>query len=184
MSIIKNIESLLVVVQWDEVDDSLHTTYTVTWTDGKLLGTAAVEEHTSYTITGLALDTVYTIAVTAANRCGDGPEFLTRITFSTDTTSTTSTISPTVTASTTPMTTTVNPSSTSTTMTTNSITTTVNGNADVSSSRNSYTTLTTTVENPGTTVTTNIANTPTTDETSKFTIYVVDIYTVAFITWQ
>ena len=43
--------------------------------------------------------------------CGSGPEFTTSISFSLDTTSATSTISPTVTASSNPMTTTANPSS-------------------------------------------------------------------------
>ena len=43
--------------------------------------------------------------------CGSGPEFTTSISFCLDTTSTTSTISPTVTASSNPMTTTANPSS-------------------------------------------------------------------------
>ena len=82
------------------MDDSLPTTYTVAWIDGRdLIETATIEEQTSYTITGLTLDTVYTIAVIAANICGDGPEFITSVSLSTDTTSTTTTISPTVTAS-------------------------------------------------------------------------------------
>ena len=54
------------------MDDSILTVYTVTWTDGRdLFEVATVEEQTSYTITGLTLDTVYTITVTAANvYCG------------------------------------------------------------------------------------------------------------------
>ena len=178
MNIIKNITNSLIVVQWDAVDDFLPTTYTVTWTDVKLLGTAAVEEHTSYTITGLTLDTVYTITVTAANRCGSGPDFRASVSLSTDTTSTTSTISPTVTASTIPMTTTGNPNSISnpstTTMTTNSITTTVNGNADVSTSRNSDTSTMTTTSSItiATNSTVSSTNTPTTDETSKLSTYI------------
>ena len=110
----KNIESLSIVVQWDVVDDFLLTTYTIVWTDGRDdIQAATVDEQTSYTITGLTLDTVYTITVTAANRCGQGPEVITSVSFSTDTTSTTASISPTVTASTNPMTviSTVNPSS-------------------------------------------------------------------------
>ena len=79
-----NIESLSVLVQWDAVDDLLHTTYTVTWTDGGDLHEAdTVAEQTSYTITGLTLKTVYTITVTAANICGNGPEFGTSVSFST-----------------------------------------------------------------------------------------------------
>ena len=96
-NIIKNIESSSIVVQWDAVDDSHHTTYTVTWTDDRdLYGVHAVDEQTSYTITGLTLDTVYTITVSAANMCGNGPEFRTSVSLSTDITSTTTTISPTV----------------------------------------------------------------------------------------
>ena len=33
VNIMKNIESPSIVVQWDAVDDSLYTTYTVVWTD-------------------------------------------------------------------------------------------------------------------------------------------------------
>ena len=77
---IKNNESLSIIVQWDAVDA---ITYTVTWTDDRDLDEVdTVDEQTSYTITGLTLDTVYTITVTAANECGDGLEFKTRITFS------------------------------------------------------------------------------------------------------
>ena len=86
MNIIKNIESLSIVVQWDAVDDNLPTTYTIVWTDeGDLFEVATLTEQTSYTITGLTLDTVYTITVTAANRCGQGPEFSTTISFPTGT---------------------------------------------------------------------------------------------------
>ena len=84
VNIIKNNESSSVIVQWDTVDDFLHTTYIVTWTDDRdLYGTDTVDKLTSYTITGLTFDTVYTIIVTAANRCGSGPDVL----FSTGTTS-------------------------------------------------------------------------------------------------
>ena len=82
----KNIESLSIVVQWDAVDDSLHTGYTVTWRDDRDLSeVATVDEQTSYTITGLTLDTFYTITVTAANMCGSGPEFSTSVSFPTGT---------------------------------------------------------------------------------------------------
>ena len=178
MNVTKNIESSSIVVQWDVVDATI---YTVTWTDDRdLHGVDTVDEQTSYTITGLTLDTVYTITVSAANRCGSGPDFRTTVLLSTDTTSTTSTT----------MTTTVNPSSTSspsiTTMTTNSITNTVNGNADISYSRNLYSTMTTTstVTNPGINIatnmvvtSTNIANTSITDEISKFLIYIHTVCT-------
>ena len=143
----KNIESLSIVVQWDVVDDFLFTTYAVTWGDRiDQLATVTVDDQTSYTITGLTLDTVYTITVTAANRCGQGPEFRTSVSFSTDTTSTASTISPTVTASTNPMTiiSTVNPSSTTTTADTSSTTTTTTTSATVMNPSTTTTNLMTT----------------------------------------
>ena len=85
----KNPESPSVVVQWDEVDDSLTTYYTVTWTSERDLNNVQVKlliEQSSYTITGLALDTVYTITVTATNRCGAGLEYSTSVSISTGTT--------------------------------------------------------------------------------------------------
>ena len=59
----KNIESSSTVLQWDDVDDSLVTTYVVTWTSerGHIIQSKTLEEQSSYTIT----DT---------NRCGTGPE--------------------------------------------------------------------------------------------------------------
>ena len=86
VNIIKNIESSSIVVQWDAVDDSATTVYTITWTRaGGLLQVATLIEQTLYTITGLILDTVYAITVSAANRCGQGPEFSTSTQFSTGT---------------------------------------------------------------------------------------------------
>ena len=77
--------NLLIVVQWDELDDSLPTTYIVTWTSERdhIVPVTNLIEQSSYTITGLTLDTVYTITVTADNRCGTGPEYLTSVSFST-----------------------------------------------------------------------------------------------------
>ena len=87
VNIIKDIESSSIVVQWDAVDESFITTYILTWSRaGGSLQVATLTEQTSYTITGLILDTVYAITVTAANRCGLGPEFRTSIQFSTGTT--------------------------------------------------------------------------------------------------
>ena len=105
VNITKNVGSSSIVVQWDAVDDSLITAYIVTWTSERdhNLQSATLIEQSSFTITGLTLDTVYTITVTAANRCGYGPEVIASISFPADTTSTTSSISPTVTASTNPM---------------------------------------------------------------------------------
>ena len=80
----KNSESLSVDVQWDAEDDSLNTTCAVNLTsDGIVVRTVALINQTSYTITGLTLDTVYTITVTPANMCGQGPEFSTTVSFPT-----------------------------------------------------------------------------------------------------
>ena len=82
VNIMKSIKNLSIVVQWDAVDDFFHTTYTVTWSDWRdLNGADTADEQTSYTITGLTIDTVYAITVTAANRCGDGPEFKASVSF-------------------------------------------------------------------------------------------------------
>ena len=129
VNIMKNIKNLAIVVQWDAVDDFLTTTYVVTWTsesDPSNIQSATLIEQSSYTITGLTLDTVYTITVTAVNRCGVGPEFVTRVSLSSDTTSTTSSISPTVTTNTNPMTiiSTVNTSSVTITTQSSIVTTT------------------------------------------------------------
>ena len=100
VNIMKNIESSSIVVQWDAVNDSLTTVYVIQWTRDR--GDLILTEQTSYTITGLTLDTVYTITVSAANTCGGAPaEFSTIVTLSTDaTSSSTPSTSPTVTAST------------------------------------------------------------------------------------
>ena len=87
-SVTSNITNLSTVVQWDVVDDSFTTTnytvtwaienYTVTWAiENTPIGSATLTEQSSYTITGLTLDTVYTITVTAVNECGQGPEYMT-----------------------------------------------------------------------------------------------------------
>ena len=80
-----NTLSSSVVVQWDEVDDSLTTTYIVTWVSERdhIAHPVTVTENSSYIITGLTLDTVYTITVTAANRCDQGPEYRTSVSLST-----------------------------------------------------------------------------------------------------
>ena len=89
MNVTKNITNSSIVVQWDVVDDFLPTSHTVTWTSERDdTQVATLMEQTSYTITGLTLDTVYTITVSAANMCGNGPEFSTSISFSSDTTGT------------------------------------------------------------------------------------------------
>ena len=66
-------------MQWEAVDNSTTTIYTITWKRaGGGLQVATLTEQTSYTITGLILDTFYAITVSAANRCGQGPEFFDR----------------------------------------------------------------------------------------------------------
>ena len=108
VNITKNIESSSVFIQW--TDDAFDPDYILTWTskrDG--LRIASLDSfQTSYTITGLTLDTVYTITLSDNAWCGDTPEFITSILFSADTTAS---ISPTVTTG--PMTiiSSVNPSS-------------------------------------------------------------------------
>ena len=68
------------------MDPLLATNYTVTWTsETDRTQLMANTTGTSYTITGLTLDTVYTITVAAANTCGQGPEFNTSILFPTGT---------------------------------------------------------------------------------------------------
>ena len=87
VNVMKNIESSSIVVQWDEVDDSLTTTYTVTWTSERDLNDIqrkTVEEQSSYTVTGLTLDTVYTITVDSSNMCGGGPGYSTSVSLTTD----------------------------------------------------------------------------------------------------
>ena len=67
------------------MNGSLATNYTVTWTsETDPTQSVATTMETSYTITALTLDTVYTITVAAVNTCGQGPEFTTSISFSTD----------------------------------------------------------------------------------------------------
>ena len=89
VNITKNTESSSIVVQWDEVDDSLPTTYMVIWTSERddIAQSQGLVEQSSYTITGLTLDTVYAIIVTATNRCGSGPEYRSIISFTSGTTS-------------------------------------------------------------------------------------------------
>ena len=73
-------------VQWSAVDDGIVTSYAITWIRaGGSIQSDQIIEQTSYTITGLTLDTVYTITVTAANKCGQGPEFSTSVSFPTGT---------------------------------------------------------------------------------------------------
>ena len=188
VNIMKSTESSSIVVQWDEVNDSLTTTYIVTWTSqvDHIAHHVTLIEQSSYIITGLTLDTVYTITVTAANRCGQGPEYSTSVSLTADTTSTifttspntmtsmsvASTVSTTITA--------VNPSITIVTIadTTSSSITKTTGLKTTTSSTNPSTVITTAITSPNTSTATGIVMDPTstvypevnttTDETSEF----------------
>ena len=94
VSITKDIESLSLIVQWDEVEDFIDTTFTLLWKNetDSISKIAIVTEKRSYTITGLILDELYTIVIAAFNMCGNGPEFITSIILSPDKTSTIPTI--------------------------------------------------------------------------------------------
>ena len=85
VNITENIMDLSVVVQWDVVDDLLPTNYVVTWIGDETysIQSPTLIEQSSYTITGLTLDTVYSITVTAANRCGTGQEHRANVSFPT-----------------------------------------------------------------------------------------------------
>ena len=179
--ITKNIESSSLVIQWDKVDDSLPTNYTVTWTWTSNRTNSTVTEQSSYTITGLTLDTVYTITVTASNRCGQGPEYRTSVLLIADSTSITSSITLTATAGTTFVTTTnaITINITTTTATTTASTTTAiisTSNAMMSPSAtvimNRDTDATSIIATTGIVVfsisTTNPADKTMADDTSKF----------------
>ena len=173
MNITKNTESSSIVVQWDEVDDSLLTIYTVTWESERDLNNVqvkSVEEQSSYTITGLTLDTVYTITVTAINRCGAGPEYSTSVSLTTDATFTISSLNS---AGANPMTTMFTAASSSTSIATAIMI--ANSSTATTSSSGAYitqhsTTTTTIAMNPGATTTKPIATAVSkiTDTTNSF----------------
>ena len=85
VNVLRNFEGSSIIVQWNEVDDPLPTNHTVTWSSDETNSTLSdtLIEQSSYTIAGLTLDTVYTIIVTASNRCGAGPEYITSALFPT-----------------------------------------------------------------------------------------------------
>ena len=72
------------------MEDFINTTYTLVWSSetNPIPRVATVTEQTSHTITGLTLDTVYTITISTGNECGQGPEFTTSIIFAAGNTST------------------------------------------------------------------------------------------------
>ena len=122
---IQYITDVSFVVQWDAVTNQSVDRYIVNWTDGtNLIQTVTVNE-TSYNVTGLTLNTTYTVTVAAVNKCGIGvPSVDGRVTISTspsmNSVSTTSVflrLIPTATTTTTTTTTTSNASASTTTAT-------------------------------------------------------------------
>ena len=80
---VANITDISFVVQWDTVTNQSVDRYIVNWTDGtNPIQTVTVNE-TSYNVTGLSPNTLYSIRIAAVNKCGTGP-------FSADKTVTTS----------------------------------------------------------------------------------------------
>ena len=172
VNIMKNIQSSSsIVVQWDEVDDSFTTTYIVTWSSERdhIAHPATLIKQFSCTINGLTLDTVYTITVTAANICGNGPEYTTTILLATNATTTLSSLSPTVSGGTNPMT--VMSSSS------NTITTTLT----VITSFNTATTTTSTIAQHSTTSTTDINPSATATDPITTTASRINDTTISFI---
>ena len=90
---IEYITDISFVVQWDAVIDQSVDRYIVNWTDGtNPIQTVTINE-TSYNVTGLSPNTIYTVTVAAVNKCGVGTfstnELVTtNISFSVDTAST------------------------------------------------------------------------------------------------
>ena len=169
----KNITNLSVALQWNKVNDSLPTTYVVTWTSERdhILQVKTLIEQSSYTITELTLDTVYTITVTANNRCGTGPEFNNIVLLATYTNSTISSLSST---SANPMT--IMPAANSSSTSTATAIMIANSSFATTSSSAAYitqhsTTTTTVMMSPGTTTTIPITTTVSkiADTTNSFT---------------
>ena len=176
VNITKNTESLSIVVHWDEVDDSLTTTYIVTWTSERDLNNVqvkTVEEQSSYTITGLTLNTVYTITVYATNRCGTSVSLTTDAIFSsTSSTAITNSMTITSTASLSTSTATIKSSTiTASNAVINSITTTITETINLmTNSTNPSAVITSTntpTDNMSPASTMNLIDTTTTDDNSK-----------------
>ena len=158
----KYTENASIVVQWDAVDDFLFTIYTVNWYSRRDQVQAVAVAEQVHTITGLTLDTVYTITVSAANMCGDGPESNTSVSLSTDTTSTTRISASTNTVPT------VNPSNTTTATVDTSSNTNTTMNTPIITTTDSVTsTKTTTVKTTMTRISPSTTTATTADETSK-----------------
>ena len=181
VNITENTKNSSIVVQWDEVDDSLTTTYIVAWINelGHTADHATLTEQSSYTITKLTVDSVYTIAVTASNKCGQGPEYSTSVSLIADTTPT---MSPTLTAGIIPImfmssvysdTTTAIINLSAATTTTAMINLDTNSIAAAAATTSTTTTTTTNIViisyvTPTSTACLNLANATTADKTCKF----------------
>ena len=175
VNISKNIESSSIVLQWDAADDFLITTYVITWKSNATdIKSVAVIEWTSYIITGLTLDTVYTLTVIAYNKCGERTDYTNKVSLYADTTSTTSSISPTVTASTNSMAvmSTTNYGIAATTTTTAAATTATTATTVANSTTITFRTSTTTntMMNPATTLAATITDNRDTDTSVQTTI--------------
>ena len=177
VNIVKSSKDSSIVVQWDKVDDFVPTTYIMTWTDenGHVVESFGLVEWSSYTITGLTLDTVYTITVAGSNICGNGPEYRTNISLSAGNVTVITNITPTVNSMT--IMSITGPSTTTTTTVTNSSTATITtiiqhntisvSNTVITTALTSHSTSTVTNIIMSSTSTANPADATTPDESSK-----------------
>ena len=87
---LKNISNLSIIVQCAAISrayDFLPTTYIICLSNDRgILQKTILTEQSSHTIIGLTPDTVYTITVAAANKCGTGSEYRSTISMSAVTT--------------------------------------------------------------------------------------------------
>ena len=82
VNVTKIIKNLTVDLHWDAVEDILNATYVVTCThDGNNFENFTLKEQTSLTITGFIPDKEYTITACATNKCGNGPEYVSTVSF-------------------------------------------------------------------------------------------------------
>ena len=164
-----NIESSSIVLQWDAVNELFTTILIIWYSSPRSFSKHITGDETSFEITELTLDAVYTITARAKNSCGSGKQFSTSITLSASTTSNTFSVKSVIIVSTNPVasmstvyTSMINPSTISTnsmypsTTATNSmnpsttLTSSMNPSTTSNNSMNPSTTLTSSM-NPSTT---------------------------------